>query len=590
MRRITMITLVALLTAGSAVARQAEPLKALAKMKIREVTVFKDGHVFVLHSGKMQVNASGKVVMDYLPAPVLGTYWPYSADKNAELRAVTAGRQKVLVEKTALTIREMIEANIGAKVIITERPVAPNAQEGPTFYEATIMEIPTRSGEELEALTPFSSETRLPEKGNVVMLRTDKGVKPLEFARILDVTFPDERKSKVSAEEFRNLLTLDLKWKDKPNPEAEVGMVYLQKGIRWIPSYKISINDNGNVVLKLEATLINELTDVDDVTAHLVIGVPSFQFKDSIDPISLRKDVARLSSSFRQNSQTAYAFSNSIMSQQISSAPGGRVGHQGEANTMDLGPELGDARKSEDLYMFTINHLSLRKGERMVMPIAEYDLPYEDVYALEIPFSPPSEVMPNLGNSRMMELMRLHVSPKVKHKIRIANNSKHPFTTAPAMIMKNGRIVAQGMMTYTSVGARVDIELTTVVDITVKKVDNETKRTPNAIDWNGNRYARIDLSGTITLTNYKKEPVTIEISRYVLGSVDAVSKEGKKEMVNPFEDSSFQPDAHTSSWWYGYSWPWWWHRFNGIGRIKWTSTIEPAKSVEHAYSWHYYWR
>ena len=590
MMKMTIFVTAALLSAGLAMARQAEPLEALAEMKIKEVTVFKDGHVFVLHSGKMPVNASGQVVMDYLPAPVLGTYWPYSADKHAELRAVIAGKRKVLVRKTALTIREMIEANIGAKVIITEQPASSNSREPLQSYEATIVEIPIRSGEELEALTPSSSDERLPERANVVMLKTDRGVKAVAFSRILDVTFADARKTKVPSEEFRNLLTLDLKWQSQPRKEAEVGMLYLQRGIRWIPSYNIAINDKGQAVLKLEATLINELTDISDVTAHLVIGVPSFAFKDSVDPISLREDVARLSSSFRQDSQTAFGFSNAIMSQQAMPAAGRRVHPQEAASTLNLGPELGGSQKSEDLYMFTVEHITLRKGERMVMPIAEYDLSYEDVYALDIPFSPPPEVLQNLGHSQRMDLMRMHVGPKVKHKIRIENKSEHPFTTAPAMILKDGRIVAQGMMTYTPVGGDVDIELTTSVDITVKKVDNETERTPNAVNWNGNHYARIDLKGMIALTNYKEEPVTIEITRHVLGNVDTVGQQGEKEMVNPFEDNSFLPDERTSTWWYGYSWPWWWYRFNGIGRIKWTTTLEPTKSAEHTYSWHYFWR
>ena len=51
----------------SACAEDAAPLSALAKMPVREVTVFKDGHAFVLHEGSMPVDASGDVKMDYLP-------------------------------------------------------------------------------------------------------------------------------------------------------------------------------------------------------------------------------------------------------------------------------------------------------------------------------------------------------------------------------------------------------------------------------------------------------------------------------------------------------------------------------------------
>ena len=55
--------------ASKASADDAAPLRALAKMPVREVTVFKDGHAFVLHNGKMPVEPSGDVLMDYLPAP-----------------------------------------------------------------------------------------------------------------------------------------------------------------------------------------------------------------------------------------------------------------------------------------------------------------------------------------------------------------------------------------------------------------------------------------------------------------------------------------------------------------------------------------
>jgi hypothetical protein len=578
MKNSALVGLVLMMSASSVFAGQPELASSLAKMKIKEVTVFKDGHAFILHSGNMPVNADGKVVMDYLPSPVLGTYWPYSADKNAKLRSVVAGKQKVQVEKTALTIREMIEANVGAQVVITDNRGVP--------YEASIVGVPTRSGAELEALNPATTDEYLAYKADVVLLKTVQGIKPVEFNQIRDLVFVSERKATVSDEEFRNRLTMDLEWKGKPRAEAELGMVYLQRGIRWIPSYKIAMNDDGNAVLKLEATIINELTDLSDVTTHLVVGVPSFAFKDSVDPISLRQDVAHLASSLNLKSRSSFAFSNAIMSQVAMPSVDPSAG----GGSLDLGPEITGSKKSEDLYLFTIEHITLSKGERMVLPIAEYEVAYEDVYALDIPFSPPLDVFQNLNHSERRDIMTLQAGPKVMHKIRIANQSDHPFTTAPAMIMKEGRILAQGMMTYTPIGGKVDIELTTAVDISVKKTDNETERTPSAVKWNGNSYFRVDLDGNITLTNYKTESVTVEITRSVLGNLDTVGSNGTTEKINPFEDRSFLPDERTAAWWYSYSWPWWWHHFNAVGRITWTTTLEPNESADHTYSWHYFWR
>ena len=559
------------------------------ELKIKEVTVFKDGHAFMLHQGTRPVNQSGEVVLDHLPRPVLGTYWPFSADSSVDLRAVTAGKAKISLEKTALNLREMIEANIGEKVLITERPTSLDARTSSERYEAEIVEIPMRKSEEVSRLTMSQSRDVLPVKGQVVLLKTIEGVKAVAMSQIQDVTFINNRKSKVVDEAFRNRLKMNFNWKGKPPAETEVGMIYLERGIRWIPAYKIEIKENGKVAVKLEATLINELTDLEDVTAHLVIGVPSFAFKDSVDPISLQQDVARLSSHFHSGSDTAFGFYNAIATQQVDGNARGRGGRPSET-PINLGPEMEGTQKLEDLFMFTLKHINLRKGERMVMPIAEVELPYEDVYSLDIPFTPPPEVLQNIRGEERTKLYRMFSSPKVMHKIRIHNTGKQPFTTAPALILRDGRLIAQGLMTYASVGAFADVELTTVVDIKVKKTERETTRTPNAVKWNSYNYGRIDLEGFLALTNYKKESVAVEITRYVLGNVDTVGQQGEYVMVNPLEDSSFIPSTSRSNWWVDYAWPSWWYRFNAVGRLNWNTMLEPGQTLEHSYGWHYFWR
>src|SRR6185436_3772979 len=73
---------------SAAIAQQPAPLSALARMPVKEITIFKDGHAFLLHEGAMPTDAAGNVIMDYLPAPVLGTFWPYSSNKDVKLIGV----------------------------------------------------------------------------------------------------------------------------------------------------------------------------------------------------------------------------------------------------------------------------------------------------------------------------------------------------------------------------------------------------------------------------------------------------------------------------------------------------------------------
>src|SRR5262249_8631289 len=249
------------------------------------------------------------------------------------------------------------------------------------------------------------------------------GVKAIGIDRIQELTFKDQPKATTAIEEFRNLLTLKLDWgKNRPNDSATVGLFYLQKGVRWIPNYKVDIDGHGQALVKLQATLINELADLEDVSVNLVVGVPSFAFKDSLDPIALQQNLAALSQYFQtdannRNSPLAYQFSNAIMSQAARASEYRSYPSNPDVGT--LGPEIGDAEKTEDLFIFNVQHVTLKRGERMVLPVTEFTLEYKDIFTLELPFGPPPEVRANLNTEQQRELARLFSAPKVIHKLHL---------------------------------------------------------------------------------------------------------------------------------------------------------------------------
>ncbi len=551
-------------------AETAALLSALGRMPVKELTVFKDGHAFIAREGNMPTDASGNVLMDDLPAPVLGTFWPYSAEHNTHLAGTVAGHRRVLVERTALTLRELLEANIGAEGFVTE--------DMTNHYAATIVGIPARSAEELEATSPPNSGDKLPEKGTLILLKTQNGIKAINLDRIQDFTFKDTQKSTTGQEEFRNLLTLNLNWeRGHAGKTAKIGMLYLQKGVRWIPNYKVSLDGNGQASIKLQATLINELADLDDVSVNLVIGVPSFYFKDTLDPMALQQTMAQLSQYFQTAPNPAL----------VNSALGQNFYNSTEPSaTADLGPDIGDSKKNEDLYVFNVKHVTLKRGERMVLTVAEMTLPYQDVFTLELPFGPPPRMRSNLNSEQQLELARLAAAPKVMHKMRLTNQSSVPLTTAPVLILREGRVLAQGLMTYAAPGAQSDVAITTAVDIQAKKSDVEIKRTPNALTHNNSQYSRIDMKGKLTLTNRRAQAVDVEVTRYVLGEVESAGQGAKIEKVDLFEDedaASFGETELPNGWNWG-------ETFNGVGRITWKQKLAPAAQLELGYDWFYYWR
>ncbi len=583
--------LILILIPTPVLAEQAGPAGDLLKIPIREITIFKDGHAFVLHEGKMPTDQAGDVVLDYLPRPVLGTFWAYSSEKGAPLKAVIASRRDESVMRTATNLIELLRANVGKTVTITDT-------RNQTFT-GTVIAIPQK---EPETAFPHTRGQRFPtppQQAELLLFLTEERIKAINVREVREVVFDGEDAPKFSTKVTRDSMRLQLAWSKKPRDHAQVGMMYLQRGLRWIPSYKVTMDGKGNALVELQATLINELADLEDVAAHLVIGVPRFRFEEIPDPISFQEKLAQLSQHFRRDSRTAYGLSNVMMSQAVMPGRGGRYRQEREEDTIDLGPDVAQGERKEDLFVFEVQHVTLKKAQRMVFPISKFTIPYEDVYTLDIPFAPPREAWDTVRQhlrqrSRdvsSLELQRMFHAARPMHKLRLVNSSEAPLTTAPALIIRDSRLLAQGLMTYTSIGSQVDLPITAAIDIRVKKEETETARLPKAEKWRNDYYTRIDLKGTLTLTNRKDKAVELEVTRYVLGNVGEADNEGEVKMVNFLEGPMFDlPDEVHWQWWRYHDWPWWWSRFNGVGRIAWKVNLAPGESVDLNYTWHYFWR
>jgi hypothetical protein len=141
----------------------------------------------------------------------------------------------------------------------------------------------------------------------------------------------------------------------------------------------------------------------------------------------------------------------------------------------------------------------------------------------------------------------------------------------------------------------VDVDVTVATDIHAKKWEKQTDREDNAKRIAGHSYARLDMRGFLELTNFKKEQVTVEITRAVLGTLTEADNEGEITHLNSFEDLSYLPEGDVGGWggwyrrWWSY-WPSWWHHANDIGQVKWTITLEPGDKRRVQYEWYYYVR
>src|SRR6185436_1506498 len=85
--------------------------------------------------------------------------------------------------------------------------------------------------------------------------------------------------------------------------------------------------------------------------------------------------------------------------------------------------------RAEDFFFYSRKGITLARGERAAFPLLEASVKYSDLYTLDI-----SSETPNDGAA---------VADKVWHSIRLQNPTQLPWTTAPALVIADGRPVAQ---------------------------------------------------------------------------------------------------------------------------------------------------
>ena len=392
-------------------------------------------------------------------------------------------------------------------------------------------------------------------------------------------------------------LTFDLDWggQGQQPASADISLMYIERGIRWIPSYRVTIldDDQGRVEIELRAVLINELADLDDATVHMAMGVPSFAFAGTPDPMMLGPNAPPLSMYFRQStgSQTADMFSNALMSQvSFGHRGGGSSPFQGaDDEQAGLPPELAGSERAEDLFVFTLKHVTLARGSRMSLPLITYTAPATSLYKLSLPGSPPAQALQNFNRTEQEQLAKLDAAPVATHVLRIRNENDHayPITTAPATVFKDGRVLAQGMIRYAAPGATVDLEVGSAVDIVVTEDEVESAREPKALRWQSNDYARVDIAFTAALTNRKPHAVKVETEKVGFGQLGDATPDASVDAINVFSLSGL---AEQGAWWRWYGWPYYWHRLNGASRFRWTVEIQAGETVDLNAAWHYFWR
>lgn len=532
-----------------------------AELSITAVTCFKDGHALVQRQGRLPVAEDGSLVSDGVPQAVCGTLWG----------RVEGGRLRALVGSPSrgggvndLVALLRLHRDMGKMVEVTEQ-----TPEGKVLsYQAQVEEV-------------LPASQAVPQ---TVLLRRERSVRAVPFARIVALEFPEAPPAREAQVPVR------LRWEPEwpggrapaPGSQVEVTLSALEPGLRWTPSYRVELQAGKQAQLALQATFRNDLGDLVDAQVTAMVGVPSFIAKDLPDPLATLGPIDRFEQALglrsrlnRFDNNRQWMNSQMVLPQE----------EAGVATATADGPAFA-ATAAEDMLALPLGRLTLVKGGRASLAVGESALAYADSYRLEVPVSLPREAWQGRRHDDQA-VEGLLKRPQVWHTVELANASGRALTTGPALVLRNGIPVAQGVLPFTPPGATARLRLTTAPDIRVDQADEEMGRTVNAIEISGTRYTRLRMGGRLTLTNQRSEAVTIQVVRFLLGKVGEVAEGCTRTTINQQEDDSWWklPDeqGHGAwSWWY---WPSWVLRLNPVERLSWTVTLPPGQPVTLAYGW-----
>ena len=240
---------------------------------------------------------------------------------------------------------------------------------------------------------------------------------------------------------------------------------------------------------------------------------------------------------------------------------------------MNIPTEL-NANAKGDLFIYSLDKLDMKKGQRMAIQIFTSEVEYKDVYTWELDVKQAGNDLSPSGSGLQSPLVLSQ--NRIWHQIILTNSTNVPWTTGAALIMKGSQPLGQDMLTYTSPKdvVRVPVTVSTEVRglITGKEISRELKN----LQYHNYHYAKIIKEAKLSICNHKASEIDLEITLNIGGRVDKAGENGKITI-----------NSHQSKYWnyyYGDT------AVNNSSKIFWKTSLKPGDLFEPEVNYHFYLR
>ena len=419
---------------------QTAPKNMTFATTLKSVAVFRDGFGYYTREGKVKLE-DGWATTDLVPTAVKGTVWFYSLDSGDKIDTIVMGKENKIQFASPAEIKAKLKDKVGLKLVIF-----------------------TQTGQRFEGeLAKILDDMTLLKVGDAYNAIPYDQIKTIEF-----VGYPIRIK-------------VDTK---SPNKVANLGVAYLQEGIRWEPSYILDVRKGiGN--LSLRATMQNTTEKLDKTDVFFVVGSPFVANRGIEDMMAhLPGATPVLTSKIELNKRVD------------------RDAAPTEADVMPVASSAALSREeSGELFYYKKSGLSLETSD--VAMVSIFDVP--------IPVSPRFEWNAD--------------GEEVSYLLSLQNKSGQPLTTGPVFVLEDGHALGQENVHYTPAGGMAEVRLSQGIGLKVEKREAEDRR-GSSTKIGKTDFVPVTLKGTLTITNFRTDKAVVTVTRTMRGKVGSLSDGG----------------------------------------------------------------
>jgi hypothetical protein len=524
-------------------------------LEIRQVALFKNGVGFFV--GEVALPAGRTGLRFTLPAvPSHGTFWisypPQVRPQNIVAHRVESEGPR----REAVTIPEILKANIGNQVRLTiDKQVISGRITDFTQDRRPIRPLPyapglPQRGDERPAIWPIYQP-------GLVIIDVNGGQFCLDPHSIQHLMFPAGRAERQFAD-LRETVEVRLRLAE-PTGGRTFTVSFLGKGITWAPSYLVDISAEAKARLSAKALVINEMYDLRHVTTHLVTGFPHVKFVDLFSPIGMRQSIEEFLGALMPGELQRMDIGRRILGM----VPAAEAAFGYDA--LDVAPGYGAAEMgetAEDLFLYPAGRVTLAPDQVAYVPLFTEAVPYEHLYKWNIP-----STMDETGRS-LPPLRPPDGRPseqEIWHSLRLENTTQVPWAAAPAQTVQGGMILGQDTLEHTPPGGEATLRITRALDVRAEPQEREIERTRGAIQVNRMQYDLVTVRGELSVTSFRREAITLEITKTLAGEVQSSDPDAKVEKLA----TGLQ-------------------RLNPLARLTWTLNLQPGVRQEVTYVYRVY--